>query len=85
MADAIFAAVLGVVISRPVIATNSGDHLGRGPGRPQWAHLRHQRPDDDAQTYLRLAAGRREGVAQGNAAVRRQQQHDISTEQERGR
>ena len=34
MADAIFAAVLGVVISRPVIATNSGDHLGRGPGHP---------------------------------------------------
>ena len=73
MADAIFAAVLGVLISAAAL------------GIPQWVRIRHQRPDDDTHAYLQQTGLTARDIAQGNAAMReRRQQSDISAERERG-
>jgi hypothetical protein len=73
MADAIFAAVLGVLISAAAL------------GIPQWVRIRHRRPDDDTQAYLQQTGRTAWDIAQGNAAVRERQQHDESAERKGGR
>jgi hypothetical protein len=66
MADAIFAAVLGVVIAAVCI------------GIPQLVRVRHQRPDDDTQAYLKQTGRSASDIAAGNAAARARQQSDVS-------
>jgi hypothetical protein len=73
MADAIFAAVLGVLISAAAL------------GIPQWVRIRHQRPDDDTQAYLQQTGRTAREIAQGNAMVRERQQNDIGAERDHGR
>jgi hypothetical protein len=73
MADAIFAAVLGVLISAAAL------------GIPQWVRIRHQRPDDDTQAYLQQTGRTAGEIAQGNAMVRERQQDDIAAERDHGR
>ena len=65
MADAILAAILGALISAAAI------------GIPQLVRIRHQRPDDDTQAYLRQTGRSAEDIAKGNAQER--QQHEAST------
>ena len=62
MADAIFAAVLGVLISAAAL------------GIPQWVRMRHQRSDDDTQAYLQQTGLTAQDIAQGNAVMRERQQ-----------
>jgi hypothetical protein len=72
MAIAIFAAVLGLLIAAAAL------------GIPQVVRIRHQQPDnDDTQAYLTATGRSARDIAQGNAAVREQQQ--IDARQQRGR
>jgi hypothetical protein len=72
MADAIFAAVLGVLISAACI------------GIPQLVRIRHQRPDDDTQAYLMETGRSARDIAEGNAEVRERQQDEDSAESASG-
>jgi hypothetical protein len=65
VAIGIFAAVLGLVIAAAAI------------GIPQLVRIRHQRPDDDTQAYLKQTGRTAEEIAAGNAAVRVRQQSDV--------
>jgi superfamily II DNA helicase RecQ len=69
---AIIAAVLGLLIATAAI------------GIPQLVRIRHQRPDDDTVAYLQETGRSARDIAQGNAAVRRQQQDDAAAEQANG-
>lgn len=66
MADAIFAAALGVVIAAACI------------GIPQLVRVRHQQPDDDTLNYLKQTGRSARDIAAGNAAMREQQQNQAS-------
>jgi hypothetical protein len=44
-------------------------------GIPQLVRIRHQRPDDDGQAYLKATGRSAQDIAQGNAQVRRRQQN----------
>jgi hypothetical protein len=66
MADAIFAALLGVVIGAACI------------GIPQLVRIRTQRPDDDTKAYLKETGRSPLDIAEGNAAVRERQQAEDS-------
>jgi len=70
MADAIFAAVLGVLISAAAL------------GIPQWVRIRHQQPDDDTEAYLARTGKSAHDIAAGNAAVRMRQQDSLGPRQE---
>jgi hypothetical protein len=65
MADAIFAAGLGVLIAAACI------------GIPQLVRVRHQRPDDDTRAYLTETGRSARDIADGNAAVRERQQDEV--------
>jgi hypothetical protein len=71
MADAIFAAVLGVVIAAACI------------GIPQLVRVRHQQPDDDTQAYLSQTGRTAQEIAAGNAAMREQQQGEAAARRDR--
>jgi hypothetical protein len=60
-------AVLGVVIVVACI------------GIPQFGRIRHRRPCDGTQAYLREAGRSARDIAQGNAAERKRQRHDVPT------
>jgi hypothetical protein len=62
MTIAIIAAVLGALIATAAI------------GIPQLVRIRHQRPDDDTRAYMQQTGRSAEDIAQGNAAVRKEQQ-----------
>jgi hypothetical protein len=64
MTVAIIAAVLGVVIAAAAI------------GIPQLVRIRHQRSDDDTRAYLQQTGRSAQDIAQGNAAVRKEQQEN---------
>ena len=66
MADAIFAAALGVVIAAACI------------GIPQLVRVRHQQPDDDTQAYLSQTGRTAQEIAAGNAAARARQQGEAA-------
>jgi hypothetical protein len=66
MADAIFAAALGVVIAAACI------------GIPQLVRVRHQQPDDDTLKYLKQTGRSARDIATDNAAMREQQQDQAS-------
>lgn len=73
MAIAIFAAVLGLLIATAAI------------GIPQLVRIRHQRSDDDdTQAYLNLTGRSARDIAQGNAALREQQQNNARVQQTDG-
>jgi hypothetical protein len=44
-------------------------------GIPQLVRIRHQRPDDDTQAYLKATGRSAQDIAQSNARIREQQQH----------
>ena len=71
MADAIFAAVLGVVIAAACI------------GIPQLVRIRHQRPDDDTEAYLRQTGRSAKDIAEANAAARELQQNQSPARRDR--
>ena len=43
-------------------------------GIPQLVRIRHQRPDDDTQAYLKATGRSARDIAQGNSQVREEQQ-----------
>jgi hypothetical protein len=63
MAIAIIGGVIGLVLGAAAL------------GIPQLVRVRHQRPDDDGQAYLKATGRTVEDIAQGNARVREQQQN----------
>ncbi len=70
MADAIFAALLGVVISAACI------------GIPQLVRIRTQRPDDDTRAYLKQTGRSARDIAAGNAKIRERQQSEAPARQD---
>jgi hypothetical protein len=70
MAEAIFAAILGALIAAAAI------------GIPQLVRIRHQRPDDDTQAYLKQTGRSARDIAAGNAEVRIRQQREAQLHQE---
>jgi hypothetical protein len=64
MAEAIFAAILGLLIAAAAI------------GIPQLVRIRHQRSDDDTSAYLKQTGRSARDIAAGNAEVRIRQQHE---------
>lgn len=64
MTIAIIAAVAGALIAAAAL------------GIPQLVRIRHQRPDDDTVAYLRETGRSARDIAQGNAAVRQEQESD---------
>jgi hypothetical protein len=63
MAIAILAGVIGLLLGAAAI------------GIPQLVRVRHQRPDDDGQAYLKATGRSAQDIAQGNAQLRQQQQN----------
>jgi hypothetical protein len=74
MAIGIFAAVLAVLIAAACI------------GIPQLVRVRHQQreDDDDALAYEKKLGRSARDIAQGNAAVRKQQESESRSEQASG-
>ncbi|HTX83917.1 MAG TPA: hypothetical protein VME44_17165 [Streptosporangiaceae bacterium] len=73
MAIAIVAAVLGVLIAAAAI------------GIPQLVRIRHQRSDsDDTKAYMTQTGLSARDIAQGNAAVREQQECQARTQHAHG-
>lgn len=71
MTIAIIAAVLGVLIAAAAISV------------PQIVRIRHQRGDEDTAKYLKETGRSASDIAQGNAAVRGEQQSDDAAQQPR--
>ncbi len=69
MAIGIFAAVMGVLIAAACISI---------PQIVRSRSARRQPEDDDTQAYLKQTGRSAGDIAQGNAAVRAQQQNDAS-------
>jgi hypothetical protein len=44
-------------------------------GIPQLVRIRHQRPDDDGQAYMKATGRSAQDIAQGNAQVGQRQQN----------
>lgn len=63
MAIAILGGVIGLLLGAAAL------------GIPQLVRIRHQRPDDDGQAYLKATGRSAQDIAQGNAQVRQQQQN----------
>jgi hypothetical protein len=63
MEIAILGGVLGLVLGAAAI------------GIPQLVRIRHQRPDDDTQAYLKATGRSAQDIAQGNAQMRQRQQN----------
>jgi hypothetical protein len=72
MADAIFAALLGVLIATACI------------GIPQLVRIRTQRSDDDTKAYLTETGRSARDIAESNAEVRERQQHEDTAERASG-
>jgi len=66
MAIAILGGVIGLVLGAAAL------------GIPQLVRIRHQRPDDDTQAYLKATGRTAQDIAQDNARVRQRQQNDDS-------
>lgn len=62
MAIAILGGVIGLLLGAAAL------------GIPQLVRVRHQRPDDDGQAYLKATGRSAQDIAQGNAQVRQRQQ-----------
>lgn len=63
MAIAILGGVIGLLLGAAAL------------GIPQLVRIRHQRPDDDGQAYLKATGRSAQDIAQGNAQVRQRQQN----------
>jgi hypothetical protein len=63
MAIAIIGGVIGLVLGAAAL------------GIPQLVRIRHQRPDDDGEAYLKATGRTAEDIAQANARLREQQQN----------
>jgi hypothetical protein len=63
MAIAIIGGVIGLALGAAAV------------GIPQLVRMRHQRPDDGGQAYLKATGRTAEDIAQSNARVREQQQN----------
>ncbi len=63
MAIAILGGALGLLLGAAAI------------GIPQLVRIRHQRPDDDTQAYLKATGRSAQDIAQGNARMRQRQQN----------
>jgi hypothetical protein len=72
MTIAIIAASLGVLIAAAAISI------------PQIVRIRHQRGDEDTVKYLQETGRSAADIAQGNDAVRNEQQNDASAQPPRG-
>ena len=63
MTIAILGGVIGLVLGAAAL------------GIPQLVRIRHQRPDDDTQAYLKETGRSPQDIAQDNARVRQRQQN----------
>ena len=63
MVIAIIGGVIGLVLGAAAL------------GIPQLVRIRHQRPDDDTQAYLKATGRSAQDIAQSNARMREQQQN----------
>jgi hypothetical protein len=63
MAIAILGGVIGLLLGAAAL------------GIPQLVRIRHQRPDDNGQAYLKATGRSAQDIAQGNAQVRQRQQN----------
>lgn len=67
----------GIVMAIAILGGVIGLLLGAAAlGIPQLVRIRHQRPDDDGQAYLKATGRSAQDIAQGNAQVRQRQQND---------
>jgi hypothetical protein len=63
MVIAIIGGVIGLVLGAAAL------------GIPQLVRIRHQRPDDDTQAYLKATGRSAQDIAQSNARMRGQQEN----------
>jgi hypothetical protein len=63
MAIAILGGALGLLLGAAAL------------GIPQLVRIRHERPDDDTQAYLKATGRSAQDIAEGNAGVRQRQQN----------